>query len=230
MTNFYLDILYSIASDNGPDAMEILFITFPHLLKHKKYAEVDGILKEVDVTRLPTGTLYGIVHLTSNYINQLSEYRTFHQRVQDEYLRRGEQPKRVYDLLHKYKDGGNHLHDDNAPPYKSPEEKSRERLDARIQQAQEQSDKELYDFLRFYKEELKRYEDRREKFNYLRKTLGEEGLRTATIRSLREVASLLETTSGCMPGIYYVELPDNPLLKQSFIDGIEVVVSYPWPG
>jgi hypothetical protein len=47
---------------------------------------------------------------------------------------------------------------------------------------------------------------------------------------LKDMANLLEKSTSCWPGIYYCNLPDDPLLKETFIDGIEVVISYPWPG
>jgi len=50
------------------------------------------------------------------------------------------------------------------------------------------------------------------------------------VTTMEENLNYTYTSTSCWPGIYYCELPEEPLLKKGFIDGIDVVVSYPWPG
>ena len=84
-------------------------------------------------------------------------------------------------------------------------------------------------YLGWYRDRL--WDDRCKKDDFRKAELemGEEAMRKKTIASLRAVADLLENTSGCNPGIYHCELPEEPLLKNT-IDTIKVTLSYPWGG
>jgi hypothetical protein len=228
----FLDNLYKACASSRADGVDQLFDVIPALLGERKFAVVDSILRDMDLSRVHTSTMYSTVHLVCNYVDQLSEYKTFYQKSREEYARRGEPSERISKLFDKYENGGDPKwkYDPNAPPYKSPDQKSDEKLDAAIARAHELGDKDTEDYLTYYKAEMLRYKDRDRKFREMQYTMGEEEMRKRTIKALRDMADLLDKSTGCWPGIYYCDLPEDPLLKKTFIDGIEVTISYPWPG
>jgi hypothetical protein len=226
----FLDFLYKQCASPNSDGVDAIWDVIPVLCSERKFGVVNQILIDMDLSRVHTSTMYSTIHVVSRYINQLLNYDSYYQRVREEFARRGEPSKRISNLFDKYKDGWQEqLYDPNAPPYKSPEERSKEKLDAKIEWANQIGDKELVDYLTYYKSNLIRLEEKDRKFRELRHLLGEDEIRKRAIKSLREMADVLEKSSGCWPGIYYADLPENPLLKKTFIDGIEVVISYPWP-
>ena len=227
----FLDNLYKqcAANDNGVFA---LFDALPSLLGDLKFDAVNGIMKDIDLSRVDTGVMYALINSTCSYIDQLSEYLPLYQRIREEFARRGESSKHISDLFDKYKDGGDpaRKYDPNAPPYVHTDIKDAQKLDDKIAWAESIGDEDLVDYLTFYKAGNLRQDEREKKFRNLRALLGEEEIRARTIKSLREMADLLENNTSCWPGIYYCDLPEDPLLKKTFIDGLEVVISYPWPG
>jgi hypothetical protein len=188
-------------------------------------------MEDIDLNRIDTSTMYCLVHLVSSHIHQLPFYRPLYKKIREEFARRGRSSDEIGELFDKFENGWeDRLYDPNAPPYKSPDQKSAEKLQAKIRWAREIGDKDLEDFLTFYQASKVHRDERDDQFYQLRNSLGEEVLRKKTIQALRDMADLLENNSGSWPGIYYCKLPENPLLKKTFIDGIEVIISYPWPG
>lgn len=84
-------------------------------------------------------------------------------------------------------------------------------------------------YLEWYRDQMWDEQVKKDAFRKEERDIGEEAMRKKTIASLRAVADLLESTSGCWPGIYSCELPEEPLLKDT-IDTIRVTLSYPWGG
>jgi len=227
----FLDNLYKqcAANENGVYA---LFDVFPALLSQKKFDVVNGLMKDLDLSRIDTSVMYAAINCTCSYIDQLPEYLPLYQRIREEFARRGEPSSRISSLFDRYKDGGDpaRKYDPNAPPYVDQDIKSAQRLDDKIAWAESIGDKDLVNYLTFYKAGRLRHDERENKFRNLQKLLGDEEIRRRSIKSLREMADLLEKNSGSWPGIYYCDLPEDPLLKKTFIDGLEVIISYPWPG
>lgn len=228
----FLDNLYKACASSRADGVDQLFDVIPALLGERKFAVVDSILRDMDLSRVHTSTMYSSVHLVCNYIDQLSEYKTFYQKCREEYARRGEPSERICKLFDKYKDGGDPKwkYDPSAPPGKGWEEQRDDKLSAALARAEKLGDKEILDYLTYYQAEMTRYRDRDRKYREMAHTMGEDELRKRTIKALRDMADLLDKSTGCWPGIYYCDLPDDPLLKKTFIDSIEVTISYPWPG
>lgn len=227
----YLDTLYKACVAPNEDSMFVVGDVFPKLCGQRKFDVVNQLLIDIDLSRLDTSAMYGIVHMISSYINQIPQYKTFYQSVREEFARRGEPSARIKNLFDRYENGWEKdLFDPNKPPYKSPEQKAEESLDAKIAWAKELGDQDLVDMLTYYRSYKLGAEDRDRKFREMRFSMGDEELRKRTIESLREVANVLEKSAGSWPGIYYCSLPKDPLMDDTFIDGISVVISYPWPG
>jgi hypothetical protein len=227
----FLDTLYKACVAPNDDSMGLIFDVLPKLGGQRKFDVMNQLLVDIDISRLDTSAMYGIVHCISHYINQLPQYRTFYQNVREEFARRGEPSARIKDLFDRYENGWRgDLYDPNKPPYKSPDEKFEETLEAKIAWAQEIGDKDLVDMLTYYRSYRLGSQERDRKFQKMRMDMGDEELRKRTVESLREVADKLDKSAGSWPGIYYCDLPEDPLMKNTFIDGITVVISYPWPG
>ena len=227
----FLDNLYKQCVSSRADGVDALFDVIPTLLGEKKFEVVNGILKDIDLSRVQGGTMYSLLHLVSNYREVLPEYKPYYQRVREDYARRGESSERIADLFDRYQnDDPKYKYDPNAPPNKGWREQQDDKLQAIINRARDIGDKDIVDYLTYYQADMETHKQRDRKFRELSHLLGEEELRKRCIKSLRETADLLEKSSGCWPGIYYCNLPEDPLLKKTFIDGIEVVISYPWPG
>ena len=227
----FLDNLYKQCASSGADGIDEIFGVVGPLLGERKFEVVNGILKDMDLSRLHTSTMYSIIHMVSPYIHQLPNYRSAYQRCREEFARRGETSEHIEDLFDKYKDGWeDRLFDPNAPPYRDNDERADDKFNAAMAKAKHLGDKDVIDYLTYYQAYVTNGRDRDRKFRELRQVLGEEEMRKRCIQSLREVADKLESTTSGWPGIYYCDLPEDPLLKKTFIDGIEVVISYPWPG
>lgn len=72
---------------------------------------------------------------------------------------------------------------------------------------------------------------RHDEFRRLQSKLGNEELRKRAIESLREVADILEKSTGSWPGIYYCTLSkwsDRKIRGRDLMDGVTVILSYPW--
>lgn len=96
-----------------------------------------------------------------------------------------------------------------------------------------QSEPEMIKYLEWYRDRLWDDQVKSETFREEYHKIGEEAMRKKTIAALRAVADLLESTSGCDPGIYSCELPEEPIAKslpKNIVDEIKVTLSYPWGG
>lgn len=227
----FLDNLYKQCASSRSDGVDALFDVLGPLCAERKFEVVDKILETMDLSRCHTSTLYCTIHMVSSYIHQLPHYRPIYKAIREEFARRGEDSEHISDLFDKYENGWeDRLYDPNEPERKPYEPHSTEKLDFAIARATEIGDKDIIDYLNYYKAEQLRYKDRDRKYRELAHTLGDEEMRKRCIKALRDMANLLESTTSCFPGIYYCDLPEDPLLKKTFIDGIEVTISYPWPG
>ncbi len=229
----FLDNIYKqCATSKGDPSYEIMKV-LPKLFSEKKFEIVDNIFNQIDLSRLNTSAMYSFINLSARYIHQLQEYRSLYQKVREEFARRNETSERISNLFDKFQNGfgiNNEVYDPNETPYILPDVKDAQRLDAKINWAKEIGDKDLVTYLELYKSYSMRPEEKDAKFRKLSHDIGEDELRRRCIKSLRDMADLLETTTSYWPGIYYCDLPEDPLLKGTFIDGIEVTISYPWPG
>jgi hypothetical protein len=227
----FLSNLYKQCAFSNGDGTYQLFDVIPTLLGQRKFEAVDGIMKDVDLSKIDTSTMYSLIHLTASYIHQLPHYRPTYKRVREEFARRGESSQHINDLFDQYENGWkDRLFNPDEPIHQSHTEKFEEKLRSKIVWAQQTGDKDLVDMLTFYQAERLRRDERDHKFREMRHLLGEDEVKRRAITSLRKMADLLEENSTGWPGIYYCDLPEDPLLKKTFIDGIEVVISYPWPG
>jgi hypothetical protein len=226
----FLETVYKKCASSRTSAVDEVLDVIAGLASEKKFEAMNSIFLEVDLSRIDGGTMYSLVNFTSRYINVLPDYRNFYQRCREECARRGYSEERIKGLYDKLAEGGKPLYDPNEPPYVHPDIKRAEDLDKRIAEADAAGDKQLAIWLSAYKAYSTGDTDRENEFHKLRYTLGEEELRKRTIKALRDVADLLDESAGCWPGIYYAKLPDEPLMKGTIIDGIEVIISYPWPG
>ena len=120
--NKVIQDLYSFTHDEAGKtaACNYMFDDFPIIERH--FDIVDEILDELDLTKINSQLLYNIVWFTSNYINQLKNYRRYYKKVVAEAARRGYSEKKIVDLFEKLEDGGNFLYNPTVK-YKSPSEK-----------------------------------------------------------------------------------------------------------
>lgn len=227
----FLKTLYKVCSVSRADGLDLLFDTVPGLLKPDAFQEVDKLLVTIDLSQVNTSTMYALVNMTSDFRFQLPNWERYYQRCREEYARRGETEKHISDLYDRYKEPDlKRLYNPNASPYKSSEEKHDDVINSKIALAKQLGDKELEDCLTYYQSMRQSARDRDRKFRQLRLLGNEQLMRDNCIKGLRAMADKLEESSSGWPGIYYCNLPEDPLLKKTFIDGIEVVISYPWPG
>lgn len=226
----FLETLYKKCSSSRASAIDEVLDVIAALSKAKKFEAINSIFLEADLSRLDGGTMYSLVNFTSNYIKVLPDYKKFYHKCREECARRGYSEKRIKDLYDRLENGGLHPYDPDAPEYIDHETRDLRDLDKRITEADAAGDKQLAIWLSAYKSYSIGSKERESTFHQMQRAMGDEELRKRTIKALREMATKLEETSGCWPGIYYAKLPEDPLLKGTFIDGIEVVISYPWPG
>jgi hypothetical protein len=227
----FLKTLYKVCSTSTADGLDLIFDTIPGLLEPEKFAELNKFLKVIDLSRVSVSCMLGLVNMTDNYRFQLSHWAEFYGRCREECARRGETDKHIKELFDQYLEvGQSRLYNPNAPPYISPEQKQDDLINNKIALAKATGDKELETLLTYYQGTRQDRKDRERKFRQLRRDCGDETLRIRCVAALREVADKLEQSAGGWPDIYYCNLPEDPLLSKTFIDGIEVVISYPWPG
>lgn len=220
-----------MCASSGADALDLLYNTIPPLLSQRNFGEIDLFLATLEMSQVDTSTIYSLVHLLSKYRQQLANWDKLYLQSREEFARRGKPADEITDLFDRYREiEAKELFNPDAPPYKSPEQKLEDKLTSKIVWAQEIGDRDLEDLLTYYQASRQQYKEREEKFRHLRQLLGNEELRQRCIKSLREMANTLEEGTGNWPGIYYCDLPENPLLKKTYIDSIEVCISYPWPG
>ncbi len=226
----FLETVYKKCASSRACAIDEVLDTIGFLSGKKDFEKMNSIFLEVDLSKLDGGTMYSLCNFTSNYINVLPDYKTFVRRCREECARRGYTEKRIDNLYGKLENGGLHIYNPDDPPYVDPDTRDLAALDARIAEADAAGDKRLAIWLSAFKSYSTGHKERESKFHKLRHQLGDEELRKRTIKALRDMAELLESTSGCWPGIFYADLPDIHDLKSKTIDGLEVIVSYPWGG
>ena len=226
----FLETLYKLNLTKQSRAMDELWNFIAIYQTERKFEVIDQLMVELDLSKIDTSLMYCTVMLCSNYNVQLTQYSDFYNRVREEYARRGETEKRIKDLFDRFRNGGDRPFNPQALPHRSHEEIDQELLDDKIALAHKMGDKDLVRFLEYYKSHRERDKSRDLEFSQLRQAKGDEEIRKDVIASLRQMADLLESSAGSWPGIYYCKLPEKPLLKKTFIDGIDVTISYPWPG
>ncbi len=200
--------------------------------QNKDFENLNEFLVQVDLSKLTTGVLYCIVWQVCSYINQLPEYRNFYSRVREEYARRNRSEQDIKSLFDKLRDGGPHLYDPNAPKYIPPHVKDKIRMEEALQRAIDSGDKDLANYITWYMADRESRISRDNEFHKLRHQLGDEELRKRAIKSLRGIADILERSAGSYPGIYYCTLSKwvEGKDKKDIMDGVTVVLSYPWGG
>lgn len=225
----FLEHLYHLTiSDHPSDGMHELFDVIPQLASEKKFSIINQIMIDLDLTRVNTTIMYGMIHLVSTYAKELPNYQSFYQSIREEFARRGEPATRIKDLFDRYEDGDPNPVRADYKPYKSTEQQLDEKLDAKIQWANEIGDQDLIDLLTYYKAHRVGYAEREREYIELRRSLGDDVLKEKTVKALRDMADKLDST-GCWPGIYYCQLPAEGPEKHR-MDSIKVIYSYPWPG
>jgi hypothetical protein len=226
----FLETLYKLSRFSHTQGIDELWHFMVVYFKDKKFEVIDQLFNEMDLSKLDTSLMYTSVMLASNYHKQISTYPDYYNRVREEFARRGESEDHIKELFDKLRDGGNHPYDPEAPAYKSPDKLDSEKLSKKIEEAQLSGDPEMVKYLIYYRAHLEHETEKRRKYSELRQNLGDEEVRKRAIVALRKMADLLEKSAGSWPGIYYLDLPEEPFLEKTFIDGLSVVVSYPWPG
>lgn len=235
MIKEFLETLYKMCSSEVSEHVSVdeTMDVFNHLYSEKRFDTINQILIEMNIDKVSSTVLYVTLNSVASLINYLPEYRNFYQKARESYARRGESEKDIDDLIGRFKDGGSRLYDPNAPPYIPPHVKDEQRLNDKIKWAESIGDQDLINYLNWYKADRVRSETRMSEFHKLKQTLGEEELRKRAIKSLRGIADILESSSGSWPGIYYCSLSewaDSVIKKRSVMDGVTVLLSYPWGG
>jgi hypothetical protein len=197
--------LESFSENDSRQACDYMFDDFPIIERH--FNSVNEILDELDVTKLNSQLLYNIVWFTSNYINQLSNYRSFYKKVIAEAERRGYSEKKIVSLFENLENGGNCLYDPSAQKYKSPNEVEKEKLDNKIAWAKEFGDKDLLNYLIYYRDTRRRYEADEDKYHKMRNLLGDEEIRKRSIVALRALADKIESE-----GPHFIISADLPVV------------------
>lgn len=235
MIKEFLETLYKMCSSEHADhnAIDEIMDVFGHLSSEKRFDTINQILIEMNLDSVTTSAIYCTFTMIGNLINVLPEYGNFYQRARESYARRGKSESEINDLLDRWKDGGSRLYDPNKPPYIPPHVKDEQKLNDKIKWAESIGDQDLVNYLTWYKADRNLNKEREAKFRELKISLGEQELRKRTIQSLRGIADILENSSGSWPGIYYCTLSewaDSVIKKRSVMDGVTVVLSYPWGG
>lgn len=227
----FLTYLYNACAYSNQRGVDAVWQVIANLTSEKKYDALNGLLRDLDFKRVDLSTLFCMITLIVNHKDKLSEYKSFYTKCREEYARRGEDSTRIGRLFDKYdpevwvvenRDGRQTLDER--------EESDWQKLDEKIAWAKKTGDKDLIHYLEVYKLYKIGAKEREDEYRQLRLNVGEEEIRKRAIKSLREMADTLEKSEGCWPGIYYAKLPGDPLFDKTFIDGIEVIISYPWPG
>ena len=227
----FLKTLYKACASQKDNGVDLLFDVVPGVLGQRKFDEVNALLTKIDLSQLNTSVMYAVINVTSDYRFHLPYWNNLYQNIREEFARRGESEKSIRKLFDQYKEPDpKRLFNPNALPSKSPEETMDDKIKAKLELARQLDDKDLEDILNYYQAERLRYKERDDKFRKLRLLLGDEEMRQRCIKALREMADTLDETTTSWPGIYYCDLPKDPLFKKTFIDSIEVCISYPWPG
>jgi hypothetical protein len=228
----FLKTLYKVfAAEDDADGLDLIFQVFPKLLEPSKFEEASKFLATIDLSKVSVAAMLCLVNMTSQYRIQLPNWDSFYRRCREESARRKETEEEVERIFGHYATiNEKELYDPNKAPNKSHEQRHNDLIESKIALARQLGDEDLSKLLEYYRAMRQDSENKSRKFRELRFTCGDEVLRERCIKSLREIADKLEQSAGSWPGIYYCDLPENPLLKNTFIDGINVVISYPWPG
>lgn len=222
----FLESIYKqctlVDSDGSPELFEVL----PVLFKQKKLDAVNTMMMDLDLTKVHTSTMYTFVFLVSYHTHELSYYKKFLSKIREEWARRGDTQAHIDSLLDKWEDG----HPYKNTTYAEPKLTLDQRLALKIAEADKNGDSETVTLLTYYQSSLIRRDEKERKFRSLQRTIGDDKLREKTIQALKDMAKVLEEGTGSWPGIYYCEIPDDPIRKETFMASLEVTISYPWPG
>lgn len=217
--------IYAIT--NGEDACEYMYGDFPIISKH--LTVVNQILAEIDLSKVDHQFLYILLLFTSNYINELSNYRSFYYRVVGEAIRLGFSEKRINNLYGKYKLGMKPYYNPNAIPYKSPDERAEEKLQSKIDWALT-NDKDLYYILIDFKNNKDYYNGSKRKYELMHSLFEEAQIKEKTVEALRAMADRIE--SGHML-LVHADLPQLPIFsgEDDFHSSIDAkIISGPMGG
>lgn len=240
--NNLIENIYDMCQVSRADAIDELYCTIPEFLGARQFDRVNEILQQVDVQRLHNSIIYCMVNLTSRYVDVLPYYKTFWQKVYDEFHRRRNDPEAEKDqvrtpeqierLLGDFRDGPRNLPKynpevDDAPRPKSHEERWTDKIDAKMAWAQEIGDKDLADMLKYYKLERERNQKPRNEFHRMRCRLGDREVDRRTAEALRAMADKIEQQGphfiiGC-------DLPELPIFSgkdhvERYVSHIEVTI------
>lgn len=227
----FIKTLYKVCTISTAKGIDLIYDVIPNLLEPSKFEELNKLLEVIDLKRIPISCMMALLNMTDNYRFQLLHRSEFYTRCREECARRGETEKHIKELFDRHLEvDEKRLYNPNAPPYISPEQKQDQLIESKISLARELGDQDLENLLSYYQSSRRDNEEKDRKFRQLRRECGDEVVRERCIAALREVADKLEQSAGGYPFIYYCNLPKDPLLDKTFIDGITVVISYPWPG
>jgi hypothetical protein len=209
--------IYAIT--NGEDACEYMYQDFPDVSKH--FDTVNQILAEIDLNRVDPQFLYMFLLITSHYINELSNYRSFYYKVIGAAIHQGYSEKRINNLYGKYKLGMKPYYNPNAIPYKSPDEREEEKLQSKIDWAFT-NDKELYYILTDFKNNKDYYNESKRKYQLMSSLFEEDQIKEKTVEALRAMADRIESDHMLL---VHADLPKLPIFSDdNFYSSIEVQI------
>jgi len=235
--NNMLENIYDMCQVSRADAIDELYCTIPEWLGARQFDKVNDILQQVDVQRLHNSILYCMVNMTSRYVDVLPYYKTFWQKVYDEFHRRRHDPEaeadqvrtpeQIESLLGEFREGPRGFPKynpevDDAPRPKSHEEQWTDKIDTKMAWAKEIGDEDLYNMLKYYKAERERNQKPRDEFHKMRCRLGDREVDRRAAEALRAMADKIEQKGphfivGC-------DLPQLPIFSGK--DHVERYVSH----
>lgn len=233
----FLEHLYDICGVSRSDAMDELYCTIPELLSARDFERVNAIMVEMDLKRVTTSIMYGMLNMLSSYVNQLPHYKDFWVRVRQEFMDRRNNPeaekmeerteKQIDDLIGQLKDGPgspNRLFDPDAKPYEPYDKKYERALQEKIDWAKDFGDKDLLNYLIWYQERSVRDKEKDNKFRTMRARLGDKETNRRAAEALRAMADKLE--QGGMHFMIGCDLPELPIFSgKEYVSHIEVTVA-----
>lgn len=222
----FLEILYK--GDYKSDQQDIKICSIMEFLSEKNFKQIDDILIEINLNRLSTSIMYGIINTVSRYINHLQNYKWFWNQVKNEFVKR-KNPD-IDELLSPFENGWkDHNYDPSKEDVvkKSLEEIYQEKLNNKIVWAQEIGDEELKNMLSLYQNRLIRDNEKRENYNNINMRYGEKELNKKVAEALRAMANKLEE-----PGMHFMvhcSLPNLPIFSgkdyvEKYSSSIEVAL------
>jgi len=231
----FLEFLYKDKACSSQFAVDEVFTVIPRLGREKKFDILDNILRDIEADRVDGGVLYALINRVHFYASKLPNYKSFYFKVREEFARNSKSSKEIAALLDKYevediKVYENPQDEPEELPRLSLEEQHSLLLDQKIDWAKSIGDQDLVKLLQYYKSMRLSRQERMDKYYQLRRDIGHEEVRVRSIKALKEITEKLEKGTSGWPGIYYVSLPKDPFMDKEIMDGMEIVVSYPWGG